>query len=309
MRKSYNFQIEELIAKLDSATGQVLVISLVVVDLALLSISLVMGVFETAAWYIVFGLSATGFYLWELVVRIYASYRLYSVWIFFSDVGNVIDTLVVFLDVFLSLVDLVSVLGLTIAGFDEIGKNAKVVRLLKLVRMARLKRLVVAAQKASHADVLEACETGNLFMLNVSLARGQDPHQRNPLKETPLHVAARGGHSKLLEALLAHHRVGQDDLQARDYVGRTPLFNACYYRHRGAVETLLMYIQDVQSALQSRPWSGPQMNISVEVSLPKFRSHIRHWQSLTRDRFLSLSLSHSPATKNRPGVDEEAPSL
>ena len=135
-----------------------------------------------------------------------------------------------------------------------------------LLRLFREERLVVAAQKASHVDIMEACETGNLGMLKRALLLGQSPHTRNPLKETPIHVAARGGHGKLLEVLLTTAAFEQQHIEARDYVGRTPLFDACYFRHREAVQKLLMHIHDVPSALAAAPWSGPQRGVTPEVS-------------------------------------------
>lgn len=266
MKKSYNFQIEALLSDMDSAAGQIAVITLVVVDLTLLGMSFQDPSMGTLTWFLFFGWFATAVYLAELIIRIFASHRLFTISLFFKDVGNIIDAFVVFLDVALSVVELAMKVGLPLGIVADFATQKSYVKPLKLVRMTRLKRLVVAAQKASHADIMEACETGNHNMLRVALMRGHSPHQRNPFKETPLHVAARRGHASLLETLLTQHSVGQQDLHARDKVGRTPLFHACYFRHREAVEMLLMHIHDVPSALQSRPWSGPQMNVSPEVS-------------------------------------------
>ena len=266
MKKSYNFQIEALLSDMDSAAGQVAIIALVLVDLSLLGISLINPSIGELLWFDIFGWFAMAVYLADLIIRIFASHRLFTISLFFKDFGNMVDAVVVFIDVVLSVVEFAAKYGVPLGSVTELASNKDFVKPLKLVRMTRLKRLVVAAQKASHADIMEACETGNHNMLRVALMRGHSPHQRNPFKETPLHVAARRGHASLLETLLTQHSVGQQDLQARDKVGRTPLFHACYFRHRAAVEMLLMHIHDVSSALQSKPWSGPQMNVSPEVS-------------------------------------------
>ena len=268
MNKSYNFEIESYLERLDSALGQMLIILLVLIDLTILVFLILDPKIEQQMpeFYLIFGLFATAVYLAELIIRIFASKRLFTISLFFKNPGNVIDTLVVFLDVFFAFADLASKVGMKLKFLIELEKNAGFVKTLKLARMARLKRLVVAAQKASHADIMEACETGNLGMLKRALLLGQSPHTRNPLKETPIHVAARGGHGKLLEVLLTTAAFEQQHIEARDYVGRTPLFDACYFRHREAVEKLLMHIHDVPSALAAAPWSGPQRGVTPEVS-------------------------------------------
>ena len=152
MNKSYNFEIEAYLERLDSALGQMLIILLVLVDLTMLVfLMLDPKIEQMPEFYLIFGLFATAVYLAELIIRILLQ-RLFT--IFYSlKIWKCHRYACRLLDVFFRF------RRPCIKGWDEIKdpyrveKNAGFVKTLKLARMARLKRLVVAARRR-HMSIL-----------------------------------------------------------------------------------------------------------------------------------------------------------
>ena len=79
--------------------------------------------------------------------------------------------------------------------------------------------------------------------LNISL--GIDIYYksyRNEDNQTPLHLAARGGHQEMVELLVSKHHA---EVDARDKQDRTPLHWAAVTGHSDVVTTLLQHKADL----------------------------------------------------------------
>lgn len=93
-------------------------------------------------------------------------------------------------------------------------------------------------QTALHAAVASGQEACARLLLETAAPSRSDAvisNHKDPNKETPLHVACRGGYSGIVDALL-HHGA---DMRAVDKRGNTPLHGAAGGGHAGALASLL----------------------------------------------------------------------
>lgn len=93
-------------------------------------------------------------------------------------------------------------------------------------------------QTALHAAVARGKETCARLLLETAAPSRSDAvisNHKDPNKETPLHVACRGGFSGIVDALL-HHGA---DMRAVDKRGNTPLHGAAGAGHADALASLL----------------------------------------------------------------------
>jgi len=209
-------------------------------------------------------------YLVELTLKMGCFYRIRTLASFFEEKLCLIDFIVVIVDLLIMTLDAAlrnPTLGLTLPDWAGFLTNADALKTLKLARVARLARVANAAVAAAHVDVMEACQTGNLGMLNRALVLGQSIHCKTYFGETPLHVVASQGHTALARRLLEQPSMNEKAVQARDESGRTPLFLAAFFSRREIVQLLLLKVKDMDGSLAVAPWKGGHIGMTPEVVL------------------------------------------
>lgn len=289
MRSLYEFETELLLNWLDSKLVTGIMISLVVCDIGYTLLVLFESALLTAdlrtTWFHVFSIVTSNIYLAELVLKMGCFNRVRNLTVFFEDRLSQIDFLVVSLDVLLIFADMIlengalaSTLGMDGLKDFFLFQNAGLLRALKLARMLRLMRVVRASLKAMHIDLLEACQTGNTAMLRAALRANHSLGQTTFFQENGLHLAAAGGHLGCVKIILpknsrwssSRRRLQAEELcRQKDKYGRTPLFQAVYFRRVQVVEYLLMYVDDLDYALNQACSSGAQEGVTVRKLIAK----------------------------------------
>ena len=97
------------------------------------------------------------------------------------------------------------------------------------------------------------------------MPRGADPSLRGKNGNTPLHLAARGGHEEIVKVLLDQPSV---EVDAKDNSGKTALHFACSEGHRKVCQILLNFGADVKaiSADKTTPLHSAILNGHSEVA-------------------------------------------
>jgi len=95
--------------------------------------------------------------------------------------------------------------------------------------------MAVIDSPADYSDVgPEAGRVFSLAIFSVLIGAGADVNVVNDSGATPLHLAARRGHIKVVELLVEH----KADVNAKDKQGRTPLAEALEHKNSAVAETL-----------------------------------------------------------------------
>lgn len=102
----------------------------------------------------------------------------------------------------------------------------------------------------------EACEKGDLHLVEAHLERGADPNRKNVKGEMPLQAAASRGHSQVVSLLLKNGA----DPNARDGGGRVPLEAAVVARSSPSIVFLLEHGADPNALCASR---APLLHLAV----------------------------------------------
>lgn len=98
---------------------------------------------------------------------------------------------------------------------------------------------VDAVDRSGYSALTLAVSGDHTGVVRALLARGANP---SPEKELPLIAAARRGQREIVELLVA----GGAPIEARDHLGRGPLYWAAYFGHRDVVDDLLDRGADLQ---------------------------------------------------------------
>lgn len=81
----------------------------------------------------------------------------------------------------------------------------------------------------------DAAEFGDLEQCRLAIARGANVGWRDVIQWTPLHWAARNGHTQIAQLLLQSNA----DVNARDADLKTPMHRAAFYGHLNMVQLLI----------------------------------------------------------------------
>ncbi|KAI5803509.1 ankyrin repeat-containing domain protein, partial [Peziza echinospora] len=84
-----------------------------------------------------------------------------------------------------------------------------------------------------------AAQSGSVDLVTLLLSKSADLSIRGRKGEVPLALAARNGHTKVVEALLDEGDIEQDHVNQVDNGGRTPLHWAASYGHYDVVKRLI----------------------------------------------------------------------
>lgn len=90
-------------------------------------------------------------------------------------------------------------------------------------------------------DVLKAAYYGDADALRSLLANGANPRARDAMGKTPLHLASRGGHERVIHMLI---EAGSEPNASDSIYGRTPLHWASGSGFGGCIRALLFHGAD-----------------------------------------------------------------
>ncbi len=97
--------------------------------------------------------------------------------------------------------------------------------------------LIIGSNSVSCMTIFQAAQKGDILRIRTLLAQNIYINQVNIHGQSPLHIATKNGHCKLVEYLLQHGA----NINLKDFYGRTPLHYAVLYNQVHITQQLLKH--------------------------------------------------------------------
>lgn len=165
-------------------------------------------------------------------------------------------------------------------------------------------------QQCNSSGILWAAENGQENTAQRLLKEGANTHMKTTSNETPLHLAAKNGHQRLVRLLLSFENV---DSQVKDTQQHTPLMWAARNGHSGVVNMLVQTRECNINSLDSMGYSPLAWAArNGHVAVVELLLHMKTIEPNSLDRFRHTPLSwaarngHEVVLKrllDHPGID------